>query len=51
MLNDVDYTQVSLAFGDDAVTRAVTERIMSDGRVWMSGFALAGPRDPADFGE
>jgi hypothetical protein len=28
---------VSLAFGDDAVTRAVTETIMGDGRVWMSG--------------
>jgi glutamate/tyrosine decarboxylase-like PLP-dependent enzyme len=37
VLNDVDYTQVSLAFGDDAVTRAVTARIIGDGRVWMSG--------------
>ncbi|MCU1530956.1 MAG: aspartate aminotransferase family protein [Arthrobacter sp.] len=37
VLNDVNYTQVSLAFGDDAVTRAVTERIIGDGRVWMSG--------------
>lgn len=37
VLNDVDYTQVSLAFGDDAMTRAVTERIIGDGRVWMSG--------------
>ncbi|MEC5181107.1 pyridoxal phosphate-dependent decarboxylase family protein [Arthrobacter sp. CG_A4] len=37
VLNDVGYTQVSLAFGDDAVTRAVTARIISDGRVWMSG--------------
>jgi glutamate/tyrosine decarboxylase-like PLP-dependent enzyme len=37
VLNDVDYTQVSLAFGDDATTRAVTARIMADGRVWMSG--------------
>ena len=37
VLNDVDYTQVSLAFGDDAVTRAVTERLIGDGRVWMSG--------------
>ncbi|QDY91564.1 aspartate aminotransferase family protein [Arthrobacter sp. UKPF54-2] len=37
VLNDVDYTQVSLAFGDDAATRAVTERIIADGRVWMSG--------------
>ncbi len=37
VLNDVDYTQVSLAFGDDAVTRAVTARIINDGQVWMSG--------------
>lgn len=37
VLNDVDYTQVSLAFGDDATTRAVTARIIGDGRVWMSG--------------
>ena len=36
-LNDVDYTQVSLAFGNDATTRAVTARIIGDGRVWMSG--------------
>ena len=37
MLNDVDYTQVSLAFGDDATTRAVTARVIEDGKVWMSG--------------
>lgn len=37
VLNDVAYTQVSLAFGDDATTRAVTSRIMEDGVVWMSG--------------
>ncbi|MDJ0352175.1 pyridoxal-dependent decarboxylase [Pseudarthrobacter sp. PH31-O2] len=37
VLNDVNYTQVSLAFGDDATTRAVTARIIADGRVWMSG--------------
>ncbi|NUU32410.1 pyridoxal-dependent decarboxylase [Arthrobacter sp. C9C5] len=37
VLNDVDYTQVSLAFGDDATTRAVTARIIAEGRVWMSG--------------
>ncbi|MET4096931.1 pyridoxal-dependent decarboxylase [Arthrobacter sp. UYCu712] len=37
VLNDVDYTQVSLAFGDDNTTRAVTARIIGDGRVWMSG--------------
>src|SRR6476620_12694645 len=28
VLNDVDYTQVCLAFGEDAVTRAVTEKII-----------------------
>ncbi len=37
VLNDVGYTQVSLAFGDDATTRAVTARIIAEGRVWMSG--------------
>lgn len=37
VLNDVVYTQVSLAFGDDATTRAVTARIIEDGLVWMSG--------------
>jgi glutamate/tyrosine decarboxylase-like PLP-dependent enzyme len=37
VLNDVDYTQVSLAFADDAVTRAVTARVIADGKVWMSG--------------
>lgn len=37
VLNDVGYTQVCLAFGDDATTRAVTARIIADGRVWMSG--------------
>ena len=37
VLNDVDYTQVSLAFGDDATTRAVTARVIEDGKVWMSG--------------
>ncbi|MHA7284145.1 pyridoxal phosphate-dependent decarboxylase family protein [Arthrobacter sp. TMS2-4] len=37
VLNDVSYTQVSLAFGDDSTTRAVTARLIADGRVWMSG--------------
>jgi glutamate/tyrosine decarboxylase-like PLP-dependent enzyme len=37
VLNDVEYTQVSVAFGDDDTTRAVTARIIEDGRVWMSG--------------
>lgn len=37
VLNDVDYTQVCVAFGDDRRTRAVIERLIEDGRVWMSG--------------
>lgn len=37
VLNDVDYTQVSLAFGDDETTKAVTAKVIADGRVWMSG--------------
>jgi glutamate/tyrosine decarboxylase-like PLP-dependent enzyme len=37
VLNDVVYTQLSLAFGSDARTKAVTAYIMADGRVWMSG--------------
>jgi len=37
VLNDVQYTQVSLAFGDNDTTRAVTARIIADGRVWMAG--------------
>ncbi|NUS37364.1 MAG: aspartate aminotransferase family protein [Pseudarthrobacter sp.] len=37
VLNDVDYTQVCVAFGDDATTRAVAARIIEEGRVWMSG--------------
>ena len=37
VLNDVDYTQVCVAFGDDARTRAVTQHLIADGLVWMSG--------------
>ncbi len=37
VLNDVGYTQVCLAFGDDQTTRAVTEKLIADGTVWMSG--------------
>lgn len=37
VLNDVDYTQVCVAFDDDERTRAVTERLIADGLVWMSG--------------
>lgn len=37
ILNDVVYTQVSVAFGSDARTSAVIERLLADGTVWMSG--------------
>ncbi|MBV8195712.1 MAG: aspartate aminotransferase family protein [Candidatus Dormibacteraeota bacterium] len=37
VLNSVDYTQICVAFGDDAQTRAVTARLIADGAVWMSG--------------
>ena len=37
ILNDVVFTQVSASFGDDARTRAVTERLLADGTTWMSG--------------
>ncbi len=37
VLNDVVFTQVCAAFGDDRRTREVTARLLSDGTVWMSG--------------
>lgn len=37
VLNDVVYTQVSVAFDSDETTRAVTERLIAEGTVWMSG--------------
>ena len=37
VLNDVVFTQVSLSFGDDERTRRVTQRLIEDGTVWMSG--------------
>jgi glutamate/tyrosine decarboxylase-like PLP-dependent enzyme len=42
ILNDVVYTQVSVSFGDDARTRAVTEALLADGTAWMSGSHWAG---------
>ncbi|CAN5394068.1 hypothetical protein BH10ACT6_BH10ACT6_14020 [soil metagenome] len=42
MLNDVVFTQVSLAFGSDERTRAVTQRLIADGVVWMSGSTWQG---------
>jgi len=37
VLNDVGYTQVCAAFGDDERTRAVTQAVLADGTAWMSG--------------
>jgi glutamate/tyrosine decarboxylase-like PLP-dependent enzyme len=37
VLNDVVFTQVCAAFGDDERTRAVTAALLADGSTWMSG--------------
>lgn len=37
VLNDVVYTQVSVAFGSDERTEAVTEALLRSGVAWMSG--------------
>jgi glutamate/tyrosine decarboxylase-like PLP-dependent enzyme len=37
VLNDVVFTQVCLAFGDDDRTRAVAAALLADGTTWMSG--------------
>ena len=37
ILNDVVFTQVSLSFGSDDRTKAVTSALIADGAVWMSG--------------
>jgi glutamate/tyrosine decarboxylase-like PLP-dependent enzyme len=37
VLNEVDYTQVCVSFGDDQRTRQVTERLIAGGVAWMSG--------------
>ena len=37
VLNEVVFTQVCVSFGEDARTRAVTERLLADGTAWMSG--------------
>ena len=37
VLNDVVFTQVSCAFGDDTRTREVIARVLADGTTWMSG--------------
>ena len=42
VLNDVVFTQISLSFGSDERTRAVTRALIADGAVWMSGSTWAG---------
>jgi glutamate/tyrosine decarboxylase-like PLP-dependent enzyme len=42
VLNDVVFTQVCLSFGSDEHTRAVTQALIADGTVWMSGSRWAG---------
>lgn len=42
ILNDVVFTQVCLSFGSDERTRAVTQALIADGEVWMSGSRWAG---------
>ncbi len=37
VLNDVVYTQVCVAFGDDERTHRVTDALLADGTAWMSG--------------
>ncbi len=37
VLNDVVFTQVCLAFGSDERTRLITQWLIDDGTVWMSG--------------
>ena len=37
MLNDVEFTQVCAAFGDDDATRAVVAAMLADGTAWTTG--------------
>jgi glutamate/tyrosine decarboxylase-like PLP-dependent enzyme len=42
VLNDVVFTQVSVAFGTDDRTVRVTQALIDDGAVWMSGSVWSG---------
>jgi glutamate/tyrosine decarboxylase-like PLP-dependent enzyme len=42
VLNDVVFTQITVAFGSDERTRSVTQALIDDGVVWMSGSRWAG---------
>jgi hypothetical protein len=37
VLNEVPYTQICTAFENDERTRTVTQQLLADGAVWMSG--------------
>lgn len=42
ILNDVVFTQVCVSFGSDERTARITQRLMADGAVWMSGSSWRG---------
>lgn len=42
VLNEIDFTQVCLSFGSDERTRAVTQALIAEGAIWMSGSRWAG---------
>jgi glutamate/tyrosine decarboxylase-like PLP-dependent enzyme len=42
VLNDVVFTQICVSFGRDERTKAVTQALINDGAVWMSGSTWAG---------
>ena len=42
VLNDVVFTQVCVAFGDDARTEEVVRRVLADGTAWMRGSTWRG---------
>jgi glutamate/tyrosine decarboxylase-like PLP-dependent enzyme len=44
VLNDVVFTQVCTAWGDDATTVAVERRLLADGQTWMTGSQWRGRR-------
>ena len=44
VLNDVVFTQVSTAWGDDDDTQAVEQALMADGETWMTGSTWRGRR-------
>jgi hypothetical protein len=44
VLNDVVFTQVSTAWGDDEATQAVEQALVADGETWMTGSTWRGRR-------